>query len=275
MKGRVTSGTRTGATSRLTRVFLPSGAMSQTLAKNTGLSAASPESWTRSVPGDLGAVVDGLAVAGEVELPAEGRHPGRRAVTALPGAVVGDLRPRVDTPCAPQVPVEPGEDALPDVAGLQVALPEVEFTGCLSPAVPPRLPDHLGLDSARPEPFVGVLGLVEVEEAVGLALDEERRGLDPVEVRGRGDAPGEVQHLPGVRVAVAAGVEQPDGVAGVREGQPSAGTSSVSVPDSASSTPGTPSGKVSAVSLCPNPSSSTTGTPRAPSRSARTARTSS
>lgn len=52
VKGRVTSGTRTGATRRFTSVWVPSGATSYTLAKRTSRSAASPLSWTRSVAGE-------------------------------------------------------------------------------------------------------------------------------------------------------------------------------------------------------------------------------
>ncbi|CAM5238339.1 hypothetical protein SCALM49S_00941 [Streptomyces californicus] len=136
------------------------------------------------------------------------------SVAAPPVAVVGEGGAGVGRRVAAEVAVEPGEHPLSDVTGLQIALAEVEFAGDLAAAVSPRLPDHLGLGALGLERPVGGGGLVEVEEGVGLALDDEGGGLDLVEVGDGRDAAGVGEHPLGLLGRVAAGVEEPDGLAG-------------------------------------------------------------
>ena len=135
-----------------------------------------------------------------------------------PVTVVGEGRSGVGLPLPAEVAVEPGEDPLADVTGLQVALVEVEFTAGRigdAAAVPPGLPDHPGGRALGPERPVRRGRLVEVEEAVGLPLDQQGGRLDPAQVGHRGDTAGVGEQRGGRCGAIAAGVQGADGVAGL------------------------------------------------------------
>ncbi len=117
-----------------------------------------------------------------------------------------------------QVVVEPGEDAPADVAGLQGALGHVEFAGRgvgHAAAVAPGLPHERGRGALGLERAVTGGRLVEVEQAVGLPLDEQGGRPDVAEVGRRGDAAGVGEQPCGAIGRVAAGVEGAYGVADV------------------------------------------------------------